>query len=60
LLGAQLNMMFVGNNAKSVQPSAMSLPSICVVMIVSPLPSVHPLRTIPTCSLGSGDPSYIC
>src|SRR5512146_1077223 len=38
----------------------MSFPSICVIMIVSPLPVVHPVRTIPTCSLGSGAPSYIC
>jgi hypothetical protein len=29
-------------------------------MIVSPGPVLHALRTMPTCSLGSAAPSYIC
>src|SRR5262245_13921656 len=49
-----------GNRAKSAQTFLMSLSSIRTIMIVSPGPVLHALRTIPTCSLGSESPSYIC
>jgi len=49
-----------GSTAKSAQPLVISLSSSRTIMIVSPGPATQPLRTIPTCSLGSGAPSYIC
>ena len=49
-----------GSKAKSPQTLGMSLPSIRTIMIVSPAPVRQALRTMPTCSLGSDGPSYIC
>src|SRR4029078_11568182 len=49
-----------GSSAKSPQTLGMSLLSIRTIMIVSPGPVLHALRTMPTCSLGSDAPSYIC
>src|SRR5262245_10849071 len=49
-----------GSSAKSAQPLVMSLSSIRTIMMVSPGPVLHALRTMPTCSLGSAAPSYIC
>ena len=49
-----------GSRAKSAQAFLTSLSSIRMIMIVSPGPVLHPLSTMPTCSLGSDSPSYIC
>src|SRR5512147_2809050 len=48
-----------GSTAKSAQTLLVSLSSSRTIMIVSPGPVLHALRTIPTCSLGSNAPSYI-
>src|SRR5512143_31880 len=49
-----------GSTAKSAQTLLISLSSSRTIMIVSPGPILHALRTMPTCSLGSDAPSYIC